>query len=331
MSINPLNDPPHSWAKGTNLAGDDFLSIIICEAMQALKNRANLASVSIADWKAYDHNGVLMQNLGQTPGDNALEICKAWRHIYHIIQLRTALERVLSSYLIPSPSNWVKVTVSSSITDDYVISPIFMVDSDTYTLETLLNGAVGRSNYNRTAAQLRSAGYFDGEDVEEILKAIDLLTTLFEYPLVNLVAPHSVHALLSGTGDITAIVSGLTMTDATPYFEESGTGDSEITAFFTNDFLDVLSDRHSLILPTTILWSQSVSRSGPPETDWGTAKFAAYLNNTVRRIESYVVLLLPEYTTQAGWRYYNTSGTLVHEAYQEDVSEIEMSLNFEFV
>lgn len=79
---------------------------------------------------------------------------KPGRHVNHIDDLRDALEIVLIYYSHPGGS--------------------------AFTLASLMQLAVGRSNYNRTIGELKDLGYFDGEDLEEILKAIDLLTTLSE-------------------------------------------------------------------------------------------------------------------------------------------------------
>jgi hypothetical protein len=114
-----------------------------------LKNRADNVSVEIPNWSAYNADGTVKADLGQTPADGDLDTQKAWRHVNTLIQLRTALEDVLGLYYDGSSNPW--------------------------TLASLLTAAVGRSDYNRTSPQLQVVGYFDGEDVEEILKAIDLL------------------------------------------------------------------------------------------------------------------------------------------------------------
>ena len=96
MSVS--GNPPFSWSYGTDLDRDFFKSTIFCEAMQALTNRADSVGVGISDWSAYKHDGTLLQNLGQTPADLALDTSKAWRHTNHIADLRTALELVCTSY-----------------------------------------------------------------------------------------------------------------------------------------------------------------------------------------------------------------------------------------
>jgi hypothetical protein len=145
-------NPPYSWGYGTNLAGDFFYSQIFCEAMQALKNRADNVSVVIPNWNAYDADGNVLADLGQTPADAALRTAGAWRHVNTLIQMRTVLEAVVGSYYDGSGNQ--------------------------YTLASLLTAAVGRTDYNRTSGQLQALGHFDREDVEEILKAIDLLTSI---------------------------------------------------------------------------------------------------------------------------------------------------------
>jgi hypothetical protein len=121
--------------------------------MQALKNRADEVSVIIANWEAYGYYGGSLADLGQTPDDVDLKTYKAFRHVNHIVDLRTALEAILDN-------------------DSYVDS-----GNTPYTLASLMTEAEGRTSYNRSIAQLQALGYFDGEDLEEILKCVDLLSS----------------------------------------------------------------------------------------------------------------------------------------------------------
>ncbi len=154
--------PPFSWIDGTDLERVNIRSPHMCEAMQGLTNRANLAEVPISDWSAYDHDGTLLRNLGQTPGDSDLRVRTippregAYRHSEYFVALREALESVLV---------------------EYFDSAHFLDTGEVvyYTLSTLLQDAVGRTAYNRTIQELTELPYFDGEDLEEILKCIDLL------------------------------------------------------------------------------------------------------------------------------------------------------------
>lgn len=152
MTVSISGEPPYSWYKGTDLTADFFWSRIFCEAMQALKNRVDKASVVISDWSAYKGNGNILSNLGQTPADLALDTAEGFRHVNQLLDLRTALEAVVGSYYKPYP------------------------DWDTaYTLASLMTAATGRADYNRTEGELLALGYFDKVDVGEILKCIDLL------------------------------------------------------------------------------------------------------------------------------------------------------------
>jgi hypothetical protein len=147
---------PYSWVHGTNLAKRNLVSQQVCEAMQALELTAYSKRVNIANWTAYGYDGSSLADLGQTPGDNDLKTNAAFRHVNHIEDLRIALETVCVEY-------W------DSVTDDY------------FTISSLLDRAVGRSNYNRDLIDLADLPYFDGEDLEEILKSIDLLNSVFIY------------------------------------------------------------------------------------------------------------------------------------------------------
>lgn len=150
--------PPYSWVDGTNLANKNLKSQQLCEAMQALTNRANAASITIPNWAAYSYDGTSVQDLGQTPNDSDLKTYSSYRHVNLIDDLRTALELVCVDYF-------------DTVANDF------------YTISSLLNKAVGRSAYNRTIAELQALGYFDGEDLEEILKCIN---NLVSYNLVYL-------------------------------------------------------------------------------------------------------------------------------------------------
>ncbi len=167
MSISMSAEPPFSWTSGTDLADKSLGSVHLCEAMQALKNRAAFVvttPVVINDWKAYDHNGDEIADLGHFPNDNDLSrdhdeenpetFSTAARHIDHIGDIRTTLEFILPYYLDP-------------------------LTMDAFTLSTLMQAAVGRDNYNHPDLGELGAHYgFDGEDVEELLKCIDKLELL---------------------------------------------------------------------------------------------------------------------------------------------------------
>jgi len=144
--------PPFSWVCGTDLAADFLWSQIFCEVMQALTNRADFVNVSISDWVAYDAAGSPLRNLGQTPDNADLYTYGAWRHVNHMVQLRTALETVLVEYWNPTTAR--------------TFTGIF----------DLLTYAFGYGHpYKRSIIQLRSLDYFDSSDVEELIRGVDVL------------------------------------------------------------------------------------------------------------------------------------------------------------
>lgn len=249
MAIPMSAEPPFNWLSGTNLEDVYLASAHLCEAMQALKNRVEWISrsedipVTIPNWNAYDHEGDVIADLAQFPNDNDLSrdhdeehpeiFSTAVRHVNHIEDLRTALEIVLPHYLDePGGIPW--------------------------TLSTLMQAAVGRSDYNvPEIGELAAAYGFDGEDVEELLKAIDLLV-FTKYSVLIFVDGilrfkdnpiltgelRSDHLMLhrcaslgidtnytpaeSGTSALTLLdTSG----DLTFIFDESGDNSSEITDF----------------------------------------------------------------------------------------------------
>lgn len=304
MSVS--GNPPYNWTYGTDLEDDRLWSRSLCELMQALKNRAEVAGVTIANWKAYHANGNVMGYIGQSPDDNALSMegtadetgtidtfkatgivdsvtqytmtdgsqswfanqwagatlkikhgvtwyfytvvsntattvtvqedlvgtnpgdeyefeegdififwdtSESWtpnEHVGKIVQIldgatweafeivsntATAIVTTLamigisegSQYRIVQESNqrfpsWRHVNIIGDMRE--VLEAILDAEkyrngSQTlYTLETLLQEAVGRDDYNRSLAALQALGYCDGEDVEELQKAVDKLNRI---------------------------------------------------------------------------------------------------------------------------------------------------------
>ncbi len=148
-------NPPFPWDDGNDLSGLLLRSTHVCEAMQALTNRADFAAVLISDWIAYNYLGNPLQTLGQVPLDADLNTYSAFRHANHIVDLRSALEVVLVRYKDPA--------------------------NGLFTLSSLLQSAVLRPDYKHSIAQIDSRPEFDEEDLSEILKCIDLLELIISY------------------------------------------------------------------------------------------------------------------------------------------------------
>lgn len=156
MSIAIDDTPPFDWVDGTSLGKTLLKSRHICEAMQAIKNRVYAVYIiQINNWSAYDRSGNVIADLGQLPDDNDLSAHHAWRHSNHIMDLRSALEYICGTYA-----------------DEAGVQ---------YTISTLLTAATGSPTYKHTQSQMRSLGYFDPDDLGEILKCVDLLTTINGY------------------------------------------------------------------------------------------------------------------------------------------------------
>ena len=260
-------NPPYAWTYGTNLQKDFFWSRVFCEAMQALANRANTVSVAISDWNAYMDDGTVKQSLGSSPLDAGLLNAKAFRHVNTLLQLRTALETVCVNYFR---------------------NPVAL---ELYSIDTLLTDAVSRDSYNRTQSALQELGYFDGEDVEEILKSIDLLTNaaadfigvkIYDTITGAILKDDGVAAtpgaiLLEQTPTTfvtigalgppgrTGYVTNLTLTEGSPLFVSTGTNSTALDSVNWFDVLTAASDRSCPSPPPLrqIDWTMGMAGSPP--------------------------------------------------------------------
>ena len=170
---------------------------------------------------------------------------------------------------------------------------------ENYTLSTLLQDAVGRSGYNRTIEELKGLSYFDSEDMEEILKAIDLLQNyhLAQYYDLTIKVDGTViyrgknhnfnpalmpgemyhtggmqYSFLSNGDSCNQQIEDLLGTGVDLRFESTGLNRSEIDIAYPEwqktDRIDIeLSDGTWDEEFTTISWRQSVLAGGGEEGD----------------------------------------------------------------
>ncbi|RJQ29224.1 hypothetical protein C4571_02200 [Candidatus Parcubacteria bacterium] len=143
---------------GKTLENDTTAASAEIYSINTTTKRIIIIATSTIDWNAGDaiscdtFAAVISDTYISCPDDDALKNFKAWRHSNVIYDMRTAIDQLIASGRYKTPDTY-----------------------EDYTLARLLTDAVAREDWKHTIAAIQGLGYYDPEDIEEILKCADLL------------------------------------------------------------------------------------------------------------------------------------------------------------